>query len=81
MDLEVGTTLGVYEVLSAIVAGGMGEVYKDRDTKLDRDVALKIKARAEFAGALIRLKASSAPQKTYYSRGPQQLEEPVLWCP
>ena len=42
MPLEVGSTLGVYEVLSAIGAGGMGEVYKARDTKLDRDVALKI---------------------------------------
>ncbi len=42
MALEVGTTLGVYEVTAAIGAGGMGEVYKARDTKLDRDVALKI---------------------------------------
>ena len=42
MPLTPGTTLGVYEVLSAIGAGGMGEVYKARDTKLDRDVALKI---------------------------------------
>ena len=42
MPLEIGTTLGVYEVTAAIGAGGMGEVYKARDTKLDRDVALKI---------------------------------------
>ncbi len=42
MTLTPGTTLGPYEVLSAIGAGGMGEVYKSRDTKLDRDVALKI---------------------------------------
>ena len=42
MPLESGTKLGVYEVLSAIGAGGMGEMYKARDTKLDRDVALKI---------------------------------------
>ncbi len=42
MPLTPGTTLGVYEVTAAIGAGGMGEVYKARDTKLDRDVALKI---------------------------------------
>jgi len=42
MPLTSGTRLGVYEVLSAIGAGGMGEVYKARDTKLHRDVAVKV---------------------------------------
>jgi serine/threonine protein kinase len=42
MRLSAGTRLGVYEVAAAIGAGGMGEVYRARDTKLNRDVALKI---------------------------------------
>jgi serine/threonine protein kinase len=42
MTLGVGARLGPYEVLSALGAGGMGEVYRARDTKLNRDVALKI---------------------------------------
>jgi len=40
--LAPGTRLGVYEVIAQIGAGGMGEVYRARDTKLNRDVALKI---------------------------------------
>src|SRR6202790_1065308 len=42
MPLSAGTKLGPYEVLSAIGAGGMGEVYKARDTRLDRIVAIKV---------------------------------------
>src|SRR5262245_11788974 len=42
MSLAPGTRLGRFEILAAIGAGGMGEVYRARDTTLDRDVAVKI---------------------------------------
>jgi eukaryotic-like serine/threonine-protein kinase len=42
MPLASGTRLGPYEILSAIGAGGMGEVYRARDTRLDRTVAVKV---------------------------------------
>src|SRR5580692_4818696 len=42
MSLAAGTKLGPYEIIAPIGAGGMGEVYRARDTRLDRDVALKV---------------------------------------
>src|SRR5258707_12532402 len=42
MSLPAGTRLGPYEILSPVGAGGMGEVYRAKDTRLDRTVAIKI---------------------------------------
>ena len=44
MPLQRGDKLGPYEVLAPIGAGGMGEVYRARDTRLDREVAIKVSA-------------------------------------
>src|SRR6266576_4734213 len=42
MALSLGTKLGPYEIVSPLGSGGMGEVYRARDTRLDRTVAIKI---------------------------------------
>ncbi len=42
MAIEAGTRLGPYEIVSLIGKGGMGEVYRAHDTRLDRDVAVKV---------------------------------------
>ncbi|HEY7818966.1 MAG TPA: serine/threonine-protein kinase, partial [Vicinamibacteria bacterium] len=54
MTLSIGARLGPYEILSPLGAGGMGEVYRARDTKLNRDVAIKVLA-AVFAEDAVRL--------------------------
>ncbi|HTC31956.1 MAG TPA: protein kinase [Bryobacteraceae bacterium] len=53
MPLSAGTSLGPYEILAPIGAGGMGEVYKGRDTRLDRIVAVKL-SREQFSARFER---------------------------
>src|SRR5579862_2023180 len=55
MSLTPGTKLGPYEIIAPVGAGGMGEVYRARDTRLGRDVALKILPES-FARDLDRLR-------------------------
>ena len=44
MPLSAGTRLGPYEILALIGAGGMGEVYRARDPRMGREVAIKVSA-------------------------------------
>src|SRR6266702_708209 len=54
MTLAPGSRLGPYEVLSPLGAGGMGEVYKAKDTRLDRTVAVKVLPRHLSASSEVR---------------------------
>ena len=58
MPLLLGTTLGPYTITAKIGEGGMGEVYRARDTKLDRNVGLKVLPEA-FTSDPDRLAVSS----------------------
>ena len=62
MTLPSGTSLGPYEIVSPIGAGGMGEVYRARDPRLGRDVAVKVlpEALALDPGAALAVPAGGA---------------------
>ena len=63
MSLAPGTRLGPYEILNLVGAGGMGELYRGRDTNLDRDVAVKI-SRTRFCLTLSACPDSSVKRKS-----------------
>src|SRR5499425_1133185 len=63
MTLSHGVRLGPYEILDALGAGGMGEVYRARDTRLGRDVAVKILP-AEFSADPVRKQRFEREAKT-----------------
>src|ERR1700732_587694 len=66
MALAPGTHLGPYEILAPLGAGGMGEVYRARDTRLDRTVAIKILP-AHFSSDPIRRQRFEREAKTISS--------------
>src|ERR1700747_1289215 len=66
MPLSPGVRLGPYEILDSLGAGGMGEVYRARDTRLGRDVAVKILA-TEFSADPIRKQRFEREAKTISS--------------
>ncbi|HEX6323931.1 MAG TPA: protein kinase [Vicinamibacterales bacterium] len=72
MTLDAGTRIGPYEILAPIGAGGMGEVYRARDTRLDRDVAIKIMS------ALMAGTAESRERFEREARAISQLNHPSI---
>src|SRR6202167_1488398 len=77
MSLSAGTTLGPYELLAPLGAGGVGEVYRARDTRLNRDVAIKV-SQAQFSDRFEReahaIAALNHPHIcTLYDVGPNYL--------
>jgi serine/threonine protein kinase len=74
MTLAAGAKVGAYEILAAIGAGGMGEVYRARDSKLGRDVALKVLPEA-FAGDAERMARFQREAKSLASLIPAAQKE------
>ena len=70
MPIAVGTKLGPYELLALAGAGGMGEVYRARDTRLDREVAIKILPQHLSSSGKFRERFPAKPMILKDCRGP-----------
>ena len=75
MTLPTGIRLGPYEILSPLSAGGMGEVYRARDRKLEREVAVKVLPRSVAADPDMRVRFEG---ETGSARG-QAHPPPTRW--
>ena len=81
MPLSIGYKLGPYEILARLGEGGMGDVYKARDTRLDRIVAVKV-SKQEFTERFERearaVSALNHPHVSQFAVGVRRKTRPLL---
>ncbi len=75
---SVGTSLGPYEILGTIGAGGMGEVYRARDVRLGREVAIKLVRPELLADAVSARKLASCPRSRIPTSPPCSSSSPKV---
>jgi serine/threonine protein kinase len=78
MPLPAGTKLGPYQIQSPLGAGGMGEVYKAKDTRLDRTVAIKILAAGLSSSPEIKQRFEREARTCFLAESPAHL--PAVRC-